>query len=259
MSARSAYAKEMPSEGAPPPRMVTAMSMGGGGGPPGQAPPDLPSLLLNARICYLGMSLVPSVTELIVAQLLWLNFDSPEKPVYFYINSTGSQSLDGQCVGFETEAYAIMDTMQYVRPDIHTVCIGKAYGNAAMLLASGKKGCRYVLPHASVMLAPPRMNRKVDTATNLMISANELEDNTATYVDYLAEFTGKEASVLRKDVSRARYFTPEEAIEYGLADKVVHPKSGGLALKQDYEGALKAYQASQSGGRPMAGAGRGGD
>ncbi len=242
----------------PPTRMVTTMSMGGGGGPPGQAPPDLPSLLLNARICYLGMPLVPAVTELIVAELLWLNFDQPEKPVYFYINSTGSQTPAGESVGFETEAYAIMDTMQYVRPDIHTVCIGKAYGNAAMLLASGKKGCRYVLPHASVMLCPPRMNRKVDTATNLMISANELDDNTGTYVDYLSEFTGKEKEVLRKDIARTRYFTPAQAIEYGLADKVVNPQDArGMLERKDYEQMLKAAGGGQE-RRGPAFAGRGG-
>jgi ATP-dependent Clp protease protease subunit len=239
--------------------MVTSMSMGGGGGPPGQAPPDLPSLLLNARICYLGMPLVPAVTELIVAELLWLNFDSPEKPVYFYINSTGSQTADGQSVGFETEAYAIMDTMQYVRPDIHTVCVGKAYGNAAMLLASGKKGFRYALPHSSIMLCPPRMNRKVDSATNLMISANELDDNTATYVEYLNEFTGKEKEVLLKDIARTRYFTPEKAIEYGLVDKVVNPQTGGLADKKDYEAMLKAAGGGERARGPPAFSRGGGD
>lgn len=136
-----------------PTRAVTSMrASGGGGGAPAQAPPDLPSLLLNARICYLGMPLVPSVTELLIAELLWLNFDNPEKPVYFYVNSTGSQSPDGKAVASETEAYAVLDTLHYIRPDVHTVCVGKAHGNAAMLLASGKKGCRYALPNASIAL-----------------------------------------------------------------------------------------------------------
>ena len=116
VAARAAYGREVPSAENPPSRMVASMSMGGGGGPPGQAPPDLPSLLLNARICYLGMPIVPAVTELIVAELLFLNFDNPEKPVYFYINSSGSQSADGQSVGFETEAYAILDTLQAPGP-----------------------------------------------------------------------------------------------------------------------------------------------
>jgi ATP-dependent Clp protease protease subunit len=222
----------------PPTRMVTSMAAGGGGGGPGQAPPDLPSLLLNSRICYLGMSLVPAVTELIVAELLYLGSENPEKPVYFYINSTGSQSPNGESVGFETEAYAIMDTMRYIRPEIHTVCIGKAHGNAAMLLASGAKGKRYALPNSSIALHPPRLNRKVDTATNLMIQANELYDNTTTHLDFLSECTGKTPEQLEKDLARVRYFTPDEAIQYGLIDKVVNPSTGGLGatlVKTDYE------------------------
>lgn len=150
VSARASYSQEVPSLSHPPPRAVTAMRASGGGGGPAQAPPDLPSLLLNARICYLGMPLVASVTELLIAELLWLNFDNPEKPVFFYVNSTGSQSVDGKAVASETEAYAILDTLQYIRPDIHTVCVGRAHGNAAMLLASGKPGCRYALPNASI-------------------------------------------------------------------------------------------------------------
>lgn len=135
------------------------------------------------------------------------------------------QTQEGQSVGFETEAYAIMDTLRYIRPDVHTVCCGKAFGNAAMLLASGKKGNRYSLPHASIMTCPPRLNRKVDTATNLMITANELDSNTETYVEYLVEFTGKTRDEVLKDIARTRYFTPETAIEYGLIDKVINPKS----------------------------------
>lgn len=121
---------------------------------PGQAPPDLPSLLLDGRICYIGMPLVPSVTELVISELLWLNYASPEKPIYVYINSTGmsivdtyiltryyvylplptddaltcvvlpaigSQTTQGEAVAFETEATAILDTMAYVRPDIYTL------------------------------------------------------------------------------------------------------------------------------------------
>jgi len=223
---------------------------GGGGGGPGQAPPDLPSLLLNARICYLGMPLVPAVTELIVAELLYLGSDNPEKPVYFYINSTGSQNPNGESVGFETEAYAIMDTMRYIRPEIQTVCIGKAHGNAAMLLASGAKGKRYALPNSSIALHPPRLNRKVDTATNLMIQANELYDNTTTHLEFLAECTGKTQEELQKDISRVRYFTPEEAITYGIIDKVVNPNQGGLGAtleRKDYEAELKRSQGSSRG------------
>jgi len=135
-----------------------------------------------------------------------------------------------------------MDTLNYVRPDVHTVCIGQAYGNAAMLLASGTKGFRYSLPNASIMTCPPRINRASGGTKSIMGKANELEDNTQTYVDFLTQFTGKKKEDVRKDVGRTRYFTPDEAIEYGLIDKVI--KSGESAIDaKDYEGMI-AQQAA---------------
>ena len=88
------------------------------------------------------LQLVPAVTELIVSELLWLGYNYPEKPVYIYLNCIGSQDARGQSLGFEQEAYAIMDTIAYIKPAIYTLTIGAAYGNAAMILASGKKGNR---------------------------------------------------------------------------------------------------------------------
>ena len=167
------------------------------------------------------VQLVPAVTELVISELLWLNYSSPEKPVYVYLNSIGSQTMDGQAVGFETEAYAILDTLNYIRPDIHTLVVGQAYGNAAMILASGKKGCRFSLPNARIMTAPPRLNRTFASASNIMIKANELEYNTQTYVDFLSTFTGRDAETVRRDVGRNRYFTPQQAIDYGLVDRIV--------------------------------------
>lgn len=93
-------------------------------------------------ILFVFLQLVPSVTELVISELLWLNYDKPEQPVYLYINSVGSQTPDGQVVGFETEAYAIIDTMAYIRPKKYTLVVGQAYGNAAMILANGYKGNR---------------------------------------------------------------------------------------------------------------------
>jgi ATP-dependent Clp protease protease subunit len=168
---------------------------------------------------------VPAVTELVISELLWLNYSSPEKPVYVYLNSIGSQTADGQAVGFETEAYAILDTLNYIRPDIHTLVVGQAYGNAAMILASGKKGCRFSLPNARIMTAPPRLNRSFGSASNIMIKANELENNTQTYVDFLSSFTGKDKETVRKDVGRNRYFTPQQAIDYGLVDRIVQVRT----------------------------------
>lgn len=119
-------------------------------------PPDLPSLLLKERIVYLGLPLFSSddakrqmgidVTELIVAQLLYLEFDNPDKPIYFYINSTGTSWYSGDAIGFETEAFAICDTLRYVKPPVHTICIGQAMGTAAMILSAGAKGQRAALP-----------------------------------------------------------------------------------------------------------------
>ena len=212
---------------------------------PGQAPPDLPSLLLDGRICYIGMPLVPSVTELVISELLWLNYANPEKPVYVYINSTGSQSANGEAVGFETEATAILDTMSYIRPDIYTLVIGQAFGNAAMILASGKKGHRFALPHSRIMTCPPRLNRSFGNVSDVMIKANELEKSTDIYVDHLARYTGQDKESLRNDIGRNRYFTPERAIEYGLIDAVVNSNNGGdVAMdSKDYEAMLRASQA----------------
>lgn len=216
---------------------------------PGQAPPDLPSLLLDGRICYIGMPLVQAVTELVISELLWLNYSSPEKPIYVYINSTGSQNPNGESVGFETEAYAILDTLAYIRPDFYTLVIGQAFGNAAMILAAGKKGHRFALPHSRIMTCPPRMNRSFGNTTNIMIKANELEQNTQTYVDFMSMFTGKDKETVRKDVGRNRYFTPAQAIDYGIIDRVVAPTDEVAIDARDYEGMLRASQSQQRGSR----------
>ncbi|EJK55685.1 hypothetical protein THAOC_24554 [Thalassiosira oceanica] len=109
---------------------------GGNIGPP----PDLPSLLLHNRIVYIGMPLVPAVTELVIAELLYLNYEDQNKPVTMYINSSGTTTATGQPVGFETEAFAIADVMKYIRPPVNTVAIGQAFGAAAMILSQGQKG-----------------------------------------------------------------------------------------------------------------------
>jgi ATP-dependent Clp protease protease subunit len=200
------------------------------------------------------MPLVPSVTELVISELLWLNYAS-EKPIYLYINSVGSQDARGESVGFETEATAILDTMNYVRPDIYTLVYGQAFGNAAMILASGKKGHRFALPHARIKTCPPRLNRSFGNVSDVMIKANELEKSTDIYVDHLARYTGKDKGAVRKDVGRDRYFTPEEAVEYGLIDSVVQANSRVAMESKDYEAMLRATQARMAGRRGGGGAG----
>jgi ATP-dependent Clp protease protease subunit len=183
-------------------------------------PPDLPSLLLKERIVYLGMPLVPSVTELIVAQLLYLQSDDPEKPIKIYINSTGTSGYSGEPIGFETEAFAIADTLRYVKPPVHTICIGQAMGTAAMILSAGTKGHRAALPHASIVLHQPRSGAR-GQASDIQIRAKEVLHNKHSLLEMLAENTGKSVEQLSKDSDRMTYLTAQEAVEYGLIDRVL--------------------------------------
>ena len=125
------------------------------------------------------MSLVPAVTELVVAELLYLGYEQAEKPAYLYIHSAGSMGKDkdgrDEVVGVDNEAYAIIDTRRYIKPKIHTVAVGKTYGNAALILAAGDKGCRWALPNAQIATAPPRLNRMFNTSTDVQVRANEVD------------------------------------------------------------------------------------
>ena len=183
------------------------------------------------------------VTELIVAQLLFLNYDSGtsggmDKPIYLYINSSGSQEQK-QAVGFETEATAILDTISYVSPPVHTIAISKAHGNAALLLAAGAKGCRAALPHSSLKISPPRLNRAAGRAVDVQIKANELDANAKVHANLLSKFTGKDKEEVLKDISRDRYFTPESAKDYGIIDSVISPRDLKIDRK-DYDRILAA-------------------
>jgi ATP-dependent Clp protease protease subunit len=183
-------------------------------------PPDLPSLLLNERIVYLGMPLVPAVTELIIAELLYLQYQDPDKPIRIYINSTGTSHYNGEPVGFETEAFAICDTMNYIKPPIHTICLGSAMGMAAMLLSAGTKGSRASLPNASIVLHQTKSYAR-GQATDIQIRAQEVLANKATMIDILSRNTGQEREKLIKDMDRLLYMTPHQAKEYGLIDRVL--------------------------------------
>ncbi|MDJ0600655.1 MAG: ATP-dependent Clp protease proteolytic subunit [Crocosphaera sp.] len=193
-------------------------------------PPDLESLLLKERIIYLGLPLFSSdeikqqvgidVTQLIIAQLLYLQFDNPEKPIYFYINSTGTSWYTGDAIGFETEAFAICDTMNYVKPPIHTICIGQAMGTAAMILSAGTKGCRASLPHATIVLNQSRSGAQ-GQATDIQIRAKEVLHNKQTMLEIFSQNTGQTVDKIAKDIDRTFYLTPEKAKEYGLIDRVL--------------------------------------
>ena len=205
------------------------------------------------------MPLVPSVTELVIAQLLYLNYQS-DSLITLYLNSPGeivpifillvalfnslphfppyiphhsptpalqkikgTNSPDGKAFSFDTEAFAIADTMQFIRPPIRTICVGQAFGTAAMLLSLGQKGNRFALPNASIMLNQPK-SRARGQASDVAIKAKEIINNRKVTNEFLAKACGKDLSVIEKDTQRVRYLSPEEAIEYGLIDKVLYPE-----------------------------------
>jgi len=172
---------------------------------------------------------------LIVAQLLYLNYESPEKAVYMYVNSVGTNA--GQRIlGFETEAFAIADTMNYVSPEIETICLGTAFGTAAMLLANGAKGKRACLPNSSLMLAQPRSQAR-GQASDIAIKAREVLAARQVILEILSEKTGQPIDKLRQDCSRTKYLNADQALAYGLVDKILRSEED-LPAKPTFLSAL---------------------
>lgn len=184
-------------------------------------PPDIPSVLLNQRIVYLGTPITAQVTELIISELLYLQYDSNEKPVIMYINSPGTTTEDGMPTGFESEAFAICDTMDYILPPIHTVLVGKAYGLSAMLLASGEKGQRSSLPYGTVMLHQPRGQQAQGQASDIALKAREVLLNRNVALQIMSKATGQPFEKLKADTDRCKYLDAEAAREYGIVDKII--------------------------------------
>ncbi|PHT36210.1 ATP-dependent Clp protease proteolytic subunit-related protein 1, chloroplastic [Capsicum baccatum] len=233
--------------------MSVSMYRGGARGSerPDTAPPDLPSLLLDARIVYLGMPIVEAVTELLVAQFMWLDYDNPTKPVYLYINSFGTQNENMETAGSETEAYAIADTMRYCKSDIYTVNCGMAFGQAAMLLSLGKKGFRAMQPNSSTKLYLPKVSKSSGAAIDMWIKAKELESNSDYYLELLSQGTGKPKEEIEKDIQRPKYFRAQEAIDYGIADKIIDSRDDAFE-KRNYEEILAQSRGMKRPGGPGA-------
>lgn len=186
-------------------------------------PPDLQSLLLKERIVYIGMPLVASVTELIIAELLYLQYEDAEKPIYLYINSTGTTREDGEPYAYETEAFALCDTMAYIKPPIQTICLGTALGAAALLLSAGAKGYRTSLPNATIALRQPKSYAQ-GQATDIQIQAREVLINRDITLEILARNTGQPKERISKDMDRLLYLSAPEAKEYGLIDRVLESR-----------------------------------
>ncbi|KAF9600705.1 hypothetical protein IFM89_011376 [Coptis chinensis] len=203
------------------------------------------------RICYLGMPIVPAVTELLVAQFMWLDYDNPSKPIYLYINSPGTQNEQMETVGSETEAYAIADTMAYCKSNIYTVNCGMAYGQSAMLLSLGAKGYRALQPNCSTKLYLPKVNRSSGAAIDMWIKAKELDANTDYYIELLAKGIGKSKEEITNDIQRPKYFRAEEAIAYGIADKIIDSRDMAYE-KRNYDEMLAQSKAMRRAAGPGA-------
>ncbi|XP_066366049.1 ATP-dependent Clp protease proteolytic subunit-related protein 1, chloroplastic-like [Miscanthus floridulus] len=218
--------------------------------------PDLPSLLLDSRIIFLGMPIVPAVTELIAAQFLWLDYDDRTKPIYLYINSTGTMDENNELVASETDAYAIADFINRSKSKVYTINLSMAYGQAAMLLSLGVKGKRGVLPNSITKLHLPKVHKSGGAAIDMWIKAKELDTNTDYYLELLSKGVGKPKEELAEFLKGTRYFRAQEAIDYGLADTILHSLDGSFKPKDLTAQLAKAQEMRQSGKRAAAGAGR---
>jgi ATP-dependent Clp protease, protease subunit len=172
---------------------------------------DIYSRLLKDRIIMLSGEVNDQVASTVVAQLLFLEAQDPDKDIYFYINSPG---------GVITSGLSMYDTMNYIKPDIVTICIGQAASMGAFLLSSGTKGKRYALPHARIMIHQPSGGAQ-GQSTDIQIQAQEIQRLKDTLNQIMAEQTGKTAKRLEKDTERDNFMSAQEALEYGLIDKVL--------------------------------------
>ena len=172
---------------------------------------DIFSRLLRERIVFLGTPVDDMVANLIVAQLLLLDSENPEKDIMLYINSPG---------GSVTAGLAIFDTMQHIRADVSTICLGQAASMGAFLLAAGAKGKRMCLPHSRVLIHQP-LGGAQGQATDIQIQAEEIIRIKKTLNEILAENTGQSLKKIEKDTDRDYIMTPEQALEYGMIDKVI--------------------------------------
>jgi ATP-dependent Clp protease protease subunit len=172
---------------------------------------DIFSRLLKERIVFIGMPIDDVVASLVIAQLLFLESEDPEKDIHLYINSPGGSISSG---------LAIYDTMQYIRPDVSTICIGMAASMAAVLLAGGTKGKRTALPNSRIMIHQPWGGIQ-GSATDIRIQAEEILRMKKRINEILARHTGKTQEVVEKDSDRDYYMSSEEAKDYGLIDNIL--------------------------------------
>ena len=175
---------------------------------------DIYSRLLKDRIIMLSGEVNDQVASTIVAQMLFLEAEDPEKDIYFYINSPG---------GVVTAGMAIYDTMNYIRPDVATICIGQAASMGSFLLSAGAKGKRFALPHARIMIHQP-LGGAQGQASDIAIQAKEILRMKAELNEILAKNTGQKIKTIENDTDRDNFMSAQESMEYGLIDEVLTKK-----------------------------------
>ena len=184
---------------------------------------DIYSRLLKDRVIFLTGQVEDHMADLIVAQLLFLESDDPDKDIYLYINSPG---------GAVTAGMAIYDTMQYIKPDVCTLCMGQACSMGSFLLAGGAKGKRYALPNARIMIHQP-LGGFQGQATDIMIHAHETQRIKDTLNGILSKHTGRPLEEIVKDTERDNFMSAQEAKEYGLVDNVITSRSEIILENKD--------------------------
>jgi ATP-dependent Clp protease protease subunit len=177
---------------------------------------DIYSRLLRERVIFLGQPIDDQVANLVVAQLIHLESDDPDKDINLYINSPGGSIYAG---------LAIYDTMQFVKPDVATTCVGVAMSMGSMLLAGGAEGKRVVLPNSRVLIHQPSAGFE-GQSTEIEIHAREVLNLRERIDEIYAKHTGRPLEEVHDDMERDRFFKPEEAVEYGLADRVLESRLG---------------------------------
>lgn len=176
---------------------------------------DIYSRLLKDRIIFLGDQIGPQTANVVIAQLLFLEADKPDSDISFYINSPGGEVTSG---------LAIYDTIQYIKPNVQTICIGQARNIAALLMAAGAPGKRIALPNAKMMIRQP-MGGIGGQATDIEIQTKEIVRVKSRITDILASHTGKDRDQIARDIERDCYLTAEEAVEYGLIDTTMSSRN----------------------------------
>jgi ATP-dependent Clp protease, protease subunit len=177
---------------------------------------DIYSRLLGHRVIFLGRPVDDEVSNLIVAQLLHLESEDPDKAIALYINSPGG-SMDSM--------FAIYDSMQHIKPEVHTTCIGMAASAASLILAGGEAGSRSILPHGRVMIHQPWVQNVGGQASDIEIHAAEILRQREQANDILARHTGQDIERIRQDTDRDRWLTADQAVEYGLVDTILAPSA----------------------------------